>query len=271
MPASYPWADLVFHVLAHARGGQHLAPSLFEPAYVAQVEALLGPASGRLLGEDLRALDALPCSFARMVNLQHLAWLFAGCTRAEAAGQRSLAELLPGDVDRPDLLPLVRTPEGELLFCAALLELPSFERLPPAEHDPAALEAATLALAPVAPWLRRCRFAWLRALGRRGRVVHGREGGEIWSGVPGWGGATLDHVTWQAAHEATVLEVSERCADHAASHDAREEIAVALLARRARAAGLAGPHGRWCSYYSPPHAVLGDALDPLLQALDAAG
>jgi hypothetical protein len=48
MATRHPWAEVVFHILAHARGGQHLAPSLFEPAYAAQVEALLGQGSVRV-------------------------------------------------------------------------------------------------------------------------------------------------------------------------------------------------------------------------------
>jgi len=256
-----PWAELVFHVLAQVPGGSWLAPSLHDARYTAQCAGLLGPAGGRPLGEDLAMLGALLTTHEAMVEAQALAWLFSSVEQASAASDRSLGELGPGDVEQPGLLPMLQGDASELLFCAALLEREPWASLP--EGDPGALGEVVGALAPVAPRLGGCRLAALRPLGLRGRV----SGGEIWVGVPGWGEGTAERCGWQAAHEATVLEVSERCAEAAASHEVREELAVALLARRAAEAGQSEAHARWLAAFAPPEAVLGERLGGLVEAL----
>jgi hypothetical protein len=184
-----------------------------------------------------------------MVRAQHLAWLFASPEQALAAGARPLAALRPDEVARPDLLPLLRHDAAELLFCAALLEHEAWSSLPVVRPgDEAALEEAIRELHAVAPRLPGCALASLRSLGIRGRVASE----EIWVGAPGWGAATTERCAWQAAHEATVLEVSERWPAEASSHEAREARAVALLRDRARAAGRQQAHARWISAFTVP-------------------
>ncbi|MCS6900577.1 MAG: hypothetical protein RMJ98_18710, partial [Myxococcales bacterium] len=91
-------------------------------------------------------------------------------------------------------------------------------------------------------------FASLRPLGVRGRVA----GEEIWVGSPGWGLATTERCAWQAAHEATVLEVVEQCPEAARHHEVREVRAIQLLQSRAQQAGLGEPHARWLSTFTVP-------------------
>jgi hypothetical protein len=186
-----------------------------------------------------------------MVRVQHLAWLFSSVEQALAAGDRPLAALRPDEVALPALLPALRNDAAELLFCAALLEHEPWSSLPGVRpEDDAALEEAIHELRAVAPRLEGCVVASLRSLGIRGRVA----GEEIWVGAPGWGAATTERCAWQAAHEATVLEVTERWPAGAASHELREALAVELLRSRARAAGQQEAHARWLSSFTLPAA-----------------
>jgi hypothetical protein len=198
-----------------------------------------------------------------MVEAQSLAWLFDSVAQASAVAARPLAALSPGDVAQPALLPALRGDAAELLFCAALLEHEPWEELPAAVDDGASIQEAVTDLRAVAPGLDGVTLAALRPLGLRGRVC----GGEVWVGVPGWGEATLERCAWQAAHEATVREVCARCPEVSGSHAAREELAVALLARRSRAAGRHEAHARWSASFAPVTPVLGERLDASLEAL----
>lgn len=259
-----PWADLVFHVLAHVSSGNHLAPSLHDASYCAQVAALLGSPTSRPLGEDILALGALSLDHETMATAQLLAWLFDSVEQAQSVAARSLASLRPEEVARPALLPALSVDFSELLFCAALLELDPWSTLPSIQSEYGdSLQKAILALTEVAPRLAGVRLASLRSLGLRGRVAFG----EVWVGAPGWGQGTLERCSWQAAHEATVLEVSERWPEEAALHDAREELAIELLRRRAKARGVEAAHARWLSSFAEPRRVLGAQIERLLGAI----
>ena len=146
-------------------------------------------------------------------------------------------------MDAPELLPQLKGYTAvEILRAAAELELPLLARLPPVDVDLAALALALDEVARAAPLLPSCPVGVARALGRRGRVM----GREIWVGD-----APIAHSAWQAAHEATVAEVVERArgAGESADHDRVEWAAVALLADRARAAGLAEGHRAWFAHF----------------------
>ncbi|MCU0657693.1 MAG: hypothetical protein MUF64_21260 [Polyangiaceae bacterium] len=256
------WAELVFHVLAHVEQGATLAPSLFDERYIEQAARWLGPSQGRALGEDAQALGLLLRDHEAMAQAQGLAWLFDDVEEALAAGHLPLAGLGEEQVARPSLLAGLRSRAAELLFCAALLEEPCWRQLPAPE--PAVLRSlrdAIRALERVAPGLRGLACCALRPLGQRGRAVVT----EVWVGVPGWGQASIERCAWQAAHEATVLEVEARCTEVRGWHEAREELAVALLSRRARGAGLGDAHGRWLAGFAPPVPVLGGRLEGLVR------
>jgi hypothetical protein len=59
-------------------------------------------------------------------------------------------------------------------------------------------------------------------------------------------GPDPEHVSWQAAHEATVAEVSKR--GGLGERDV-EYAAVVLLAERARRSQLSKEHGDWLSHF----------------------
>jgi hypothetical protein len=246
-----PWPDLVFHVLDHVEGTARLPASSFDRRYVAFCREHLGPAEERTLGEDARVLSVVAPNHRTLASVQLLAWTFASLERAVAAAPRELGELRDGDVDRPELLGMLREHRDatEILRCAAELEREHHARLPPVatSFDAVTEELARVGLA--APWLARCPVRLVRALCLRGRVLQR----EIWVGVPDPVlGVTVEHVSWQAAHEATVAEVSER--GELAEREV-EHAAVVLLAERARRAGLARGHARWLAHFgtnAPP-------------------
>ena len=85
-------------------------------------------------------------------------------------------------------------------------------------------------------------------------------------------GPSAEHVAWQAAHEATVGEVSR--AAPGLSHDEREQVAVVLLAERAKEAGEQEAHARWLAHFggnAPPIArdLLAPSATELLERLRA--
>jgi hypothetical protein len=244
------WAEAVLHVLAHVRATAHLAASLHDAGYVEAAAKALGPAVERPLAEDARLLGVLLPTFAGLARAQGLAWLFRSTERAAACAGRDLAELSSGDVDAPDLLPhLAGDPATEILRAAAELELPLLSRLPPIAVDLAALAFALDEVAPAAPLLAGCSVGVARALGVRGRV----RGRDVWVGP-----APIQHTAWQAAHEATVAEVVEASPwdDGAGDHDRVERAAVALLAGRARDAGLGAAHRAWLAHFGAEVAAL---------------
>jgi hypothetical protein len=249
------WGDLVFHVLAHAGNTAKLASSAFDPAYVAFARRHLGPARSRLLGQDIVHIARAAVDHARLARAQRIACLFHDVGRAEACADRALADLLPNEVDRPELLAALRGDvAAELLRCAALLERDVWRKLPVPDVDLGQCERAVMAWRDVAPALESCRVAFVRSLRLRGRLF----GREIWVGLPGAEpGPAMSHVGWQAAHEATVLEAAERARDRGIllDHDGIEHAAVVLLAQRSRAAGRGPEHACWYSHFgagAPP-------------------
>jgi hypothetical protein len=112
-------------------------------------------------------------------------------------------------------------------------------------------------LYPVAPRLRSLPVRMLRVLGMRGRLWRDM----ICVGIPLESGEpTLEHVLWQAAHEATVCEIAERAAREQRPLPEREveQFSVALLARRARRSAAVTGHGRWLGRMAPEVAAWTD-------------
>lgn len=244
------WAELVFHVLAHVRATAALAPSLFDPAWIDRVQRVSGPASSRALGEDAEVLGRAVVTHDALARVQLLAWLFEDTSRASACVDRTLAELGPTDVDDPSILPLLTRPTigaaAEILRAAAELEAEVYAALPAPAVEPHEAIAAARALADVAPLLAHASIEVVRPLGLRGRVL----GSRIWIGAPDEGGPSIEHVAWQAAHEATVAELSELASTHGVSraHDPLEHAALVLLSERARRARLEAAHARWLGH-----------------------
>lgn len=239
-----PFADLVFHVLAHvpARG----AANAYDRAYVSWSESLLGPASARELGEGIDALARMLTSHEASVRVQRLAWLFEGIERASRVFDHALSEIPERDIDRPSLVAGLRgDPLVEALFCTVALEAAWHARLPPVEVAPG-LESALSARRNVAPELARFDVGLVRSLVRRGRVFDG----EIWVGAPGdaapW--ANRELVAWQAAHEATVAEL----APARLPFEEHEHAAVVLLSERAAREGEGESHARWLRTLDAP-------------------
>ena len=96
----------------------------------------------------------------------------------------------------------------------------------------------------------------------RGRVY----GREIWVGEPGNEphNPTLEHVMWQAAHEAAAVELGEHAPD--LPFPAIEHGSVVLLAVRSERAGRAADHARWLSSLRSPDPSI-ESLAPDLRAL----
>jgi hypothetical protein len=251
------WIDLVFHVLAHVEGTAGLAASNFDPVYVAFAETLLGPASDRTLGGDRSLLAAALPTHARLARAQLVAWLFADLDQAVACGARDLRDLRPEDVARPWLLQALVAEEAgvELLRGAALLEAGMFARLPRVVGARSRLEPALVAVRPAAPALGVCSVRCVRSLRLRGRVL--REGGRatIWVGAPGEAPAlAAGHAAWQAAHEATVDEVTQaaQAARFEVVHEELEHAAIVLLAGRAARTGRTAGHQAWLERFAAP-------------------
>lgn len=258
------WPDLVFHVLCHVEGSAHLASSVFDSRYVAFCREHLGDSEDRTLAEDARALALVAPDHRELARLQLLAWLFTSAERGQAAAPIELEALRDDEVDRPRLLPVLRQrlEAVEILRCAVELERPFHARLPAV--NPGSVDLSLVMRA--APALAEHELRLVRALRLRGRVY----GNEIWVGVPDPVlGPSAEHVSWQAAHEATVAEVSrargltEREVEHAA---------VVVLAERARGAGLFAEHGTWLSHFgtnapSTAKNTLPDAAQKLVDEL----
>jgi len=249
-PTPRPWADLVFHVLAHVHGTAGLAASVYDPRYVAFAERRLGPAAARTLAEDAAALGALAPTHEALARTQLLAWLFRDLDRPSAVVAKELGALEAADVDAPELLSALAQEARavELLRCAAELERDLFETLGPPRFDADALAKALDRATEVAPGLALGRVACVRSLALRGRVL----GDEIWVGAPDEElGVSVEHAAWQASHEATVREVGEaaRRARLGASERDVEAASVVLLAERASAAKRAEEHSRWLGVF----------------------
>lgn len=188
------------------------------------------------------------------------------------------------------------------LVVAASLHEPAALRAEEGLDVPSALAALEDALAPlvaVAPGLAGARVELVPALRLRGRAFED----VLWVGLPSAAlGVDVAHAAWQAAHEATVREVTARVrdAEHAAAgarvgHAELETFALSLLATRVRDGGagaapaagspyrrgdaLAASHAAWLAHFAAPWpervasrvaAVGRDAADPVAAWLDAA-
>lgn len=235
-------AELFFHVFAHVSETASLPASVASPGYVAWCQAALGAARERALGEDARTLGREFATHEALASVQPLAKLFHSVERLEAVGSRSLAELSAADVDAPWALAHLRGlgAGAELAFCALLLELPSFLELPTTPPAPGSLERRLKTLVGAAPGLARARVGCVRSLHLHGRVW----GDEIWVGHPGAEVApSNEHAAWQAAHEATVVEVARERPE--LGERAIEAEAVERLTRRAAAVGESAGHLDW--------------------------
>jgi hypothetical protein len=253
--AGPPWADLVFHVLAHVGATAELPASLYDQRYVAYCEKRLGAAAQRSLGQDSVLLGQIAPRHEDLARIQLVAWLFRDLDGAAARAGAALSDLGPDDVLDPALLAGV-DPAAELLWCAALLELEAFRALPPALGVAHELTGALARATAVAPGISECRIETVRSLCRRGRVRKST----IWIGLPDLElGVSTSHLIWQASHEATVRELAERVrslpAEARPAERAIEHAAVVQLAERARAAGLSAEHAAWMAHFgenAPP-------------------
>jgi hypothetical protein len=209
---------------------------------VAWAAGLLGDPERRTLAEDARLLAGAFPTHEALANAQALARLFVDLDRLLEVGARPLAELSPSDVDDAASLAHLQAlgAAGELLFCAVALELVHFLQLPAPPAAPLELLEPLLELAPLAPRLSNAKVGCVRSLHLRGRVW----GDEIWVGHPGAEVApSLEHAAWQAAHEATVVEVATRKPE--LSEREKEHVALTTLAGAAQAHGKKAEHNRW--------------------------
>ena len=239
------WAEAVLHVLAHvdARG---LAASCHDVRWVAWAEQHLGCAADRSLEQDARVLAGVLTTHEQLAAAHALAWAWNDEAQVRAAAGRDLSQLGEADVADAAALATARDvgPGVEVLRAAAELELPLLAVTRASCIDVVALEAELTEVRAAAPELARARVALARPLARRGRAWRG----SILVGAPGVAGAQVAHVAWQAAHEATVLEVARSAswlARQARGFEAVERTALGLLRSRARRVGLADEHGRW--------------------------
>jgi hypothetical protein len=231
------WAEAVFHVLAHAPGKS--AASCWDRVYVAWIEERLGPASERSLGDDAATLATLLTDFEALARAQALAWVFPDPDAARAHAAEDLDAIAGGVDERALATCLTAGPAVEVLRAAAELELDGLAALGVPDFDREAFAMALDDVGRAAPLLARCRVEHVRSLPRRGRAL---DGSSIFVGVPGIAGAEIDHVAWQAAHEATVLECVRA---KESGFGELEKRAIDLLGLRARDVGLGARHARW--------------------------
>jgi hypothetical protein len=274
--AGPPWADLVFHVLAHVEGTRALPSSLFDPVYRDFVETHLGPAAARTLGDDARILGEAVRDHAELCRIQALAGVFRDPEHAARLRGRDLATLMAEDVAEPVFLEPATNGGAamEILRAAAELEAPFHARLPAASTDLDALGRALQARLACAPALPGFQVSCIRSLRLRGRVVPGH----VWVGAPGLEPPlTALHAAWQACHEATVAEVAAAAVARrlALGERAVEHAAVVLLTARAAQNGLSDDHETWCATFGGglprrESAALPDDAQELLKELEPA-
>lgn len=261
MPARLgpPWADLVFHVLAHIP--LPFPSSLHDPHYVAFAERRLGPAAGRALAQDAALLGKMLATHEICARAQWVAFLFEDAAAARAVAPRELRDLDDVHAHGAALRALGGIePVAESLRAAAELEAPHHARLPAPAVNAVELDVALDHARAAAPRLASLGVRCSRALARRGRAVPPW----IYVGVPSDElGVTAGHVATQAAHEATVVEVGEaaRAAGvHLGERDV-EHAALVVLAERAGRSAFAEEHARWwASLGLPPCVELSRAL-----------
>src|SRR5689334_3120479 len=125
-----PWADLVFHVLAHVP--LPFPSSIHDPLYVAFAERHLGPASARSLAEDAVLLGKVLSTPELCAHAQWVAFLFENAAAARAVTDRDLREMDEVHAHGAALRALAGIePVAESLRAAAELEAPHHARLPP--------------------------------------------------------------------------------------------------------------------------------------------
>ncbi|MGE0325560.1 MAG: hypothetical protein AB7K71_27700 [Polyangiaceae bacterium] len=241
------YAELVLHVLAHVPLPE--PGSLHEPAYVAWCARRLGPCAGRELGEDIEVLGQLLAPLELRVGIQRLPLLFGDSREAQGFALVDLHAFPDQGVRSFDeavwrqLLPQRSVVEVLRMACEA--ERMHLEQISPPTNSQA-LQRYLAELTAVAPALARLAVIELRPLWRRGRLM----GEQVWVGAADRGaGPGLEHVAWQACHEATVWELGTRWRSDAAYDSALELSAVALLGERAQRAGLAAPHAVWLEHF----------------------
>ena len=247
------WPDLVFHVLAHVSVPAFPA-NLFSAEYTRYVAAAAGPVAARPLGEGAAALAASVHTHAEWARLQHVAWLFSDLEQARTAALTDLSEL------SRELTPVL--PAAELLRASALLEAEVHAALPTLAWDRAALSLELARASSCAPRLASAAVHVAPALTHHGRVV----GARIWIGAPAEQLAvSVEHAALQAAHEATVLEVSEAVAQRGLQMPEREReaVAVVVFAERAAAQHRAEAHAVWGARWQlTPEHFASDRLAP---------
>jgi len=260
------WAELVFHVLAHVRSG--VPAAVFDPTWTAFVAR--HTTGERTIDEDAGLIASVATTHDALAEVQLLAWLFEGAGRTAAVADRPLDALRPADVDAPELLPVLVASRYraaiEVLRAAAELEVGVVAALPPAEHDPRAMDAAFARVSAAAPELLGCRIEHVRPLMLRGRA----RGRRIWVGVPcARLGPTVEHVAWQAAHEATVVEIAERARARGLSvrYLPLEQSALFVLRARAERCGLGAAHAAWLGHFSALPSLERAAIEPAFVAL----
>ncbi len=264
-PAS-DWAQLVFHVLAHLKPQTNMPASLYDAHYVRWCEQHLEPAQLRTLAADTEALSQLCPTHAQLARLSLMPLLFSSIAQAERCHAAELSELKASEVDSAELLASLRVHDAsELLRCAALLECSTWERLP--QFAPgSALEERLQELAPLTPTLANMQVHTVPALRLRGRVMQRK----IWIGLPNdVFGPSVEHVCWQAVHEATVLEVSDvsRELQTPLAHEALEQTSLCLLAERVRGSDWATHHQAWLRHFAALPAMARTALNAASRAI----
>jgi hypothetical protein len=234
----------VLHILAHLETTAHLPSSLYDPGYVALARRHLGDPAERALGADIEALSTHLVSHEGLIAIQPLLRLHPSLAAGLRGSQRSLLELDddPG-TNRAVRDALVEKAPlcAELLRCAALLEAETFVRWPLPDLTDVArrIRDALPAFWGVSPQLRCLPIRTFLALGMRGRAWPD----EIWVGIPVESGEpSLEHVLWQAAHEATVLEVAQRTP---LGERHIERLAVALMSQRATRSNMRPSYEQW--------------------------
>lgn len=230
----------VFHVLAHVEA-PGIAASCHNRAWIERAAMMLGLATTRQLGEDIRVIGAGARTHDVLASLQALAWVFESADDARTVADRDLTTLDSDDVASFDALTIACStgPLAEVLRAATELELPLLEGLDPISGDQLdGIGRALDEVAIAAPSLARFRVLAATPLGLRGRTL----GPSIVVGVPGIGCPDADHAAWQAAHEATVSRLAELGNQPFVD---LERSAIATLRSRARAAGLGDAHARW--------------------------
>ncbi len=237
------YAELVLHVLGHV--GLPEPGSLYEPEYVTWCAERLGQVQGRELGEDARLLSELLAPLDLRLRVQLLALLFEGDSDAARAGLVDLDAFEDQGVRGYDpavwrqLLPS-RT-QVEVLRVACEVERVHLARISPPNPEPA-LDRYLVEITEVAPMLARLPVRQLRPLWRRGRLMQQ----EIWVGVAKEGeGPGFEHVAWQAAHEATLRELSLLWRSTEGYDFELECASLALIGERARRSRHGEAQLRW--------------------------